>query len=116
MNRKKSEIILKVGAAGGTLTLFGSKLPDGQWKFFMERNETAALDLLPEEEREGFKPISKTKSLQTIEDGFLALNKYPWFKLLPLEIHPEFFDRILKEVKQLGGPKEVERWERRLKK
>lgn len=108
------EIILKVGAAGGSLTLFGVKSPDGQWKFFQECNEIAAYDLLSEEDRAGITPISRTPYMYSIEEALLSLCRYPWFKLFPMEVHPDFLDTILKEVKRLGGHSQVERWERRV--
>ena len=111
----KAEIILKVGAAGGSLTLFGIKSPDGQWKFFQERNEVVAYDLLSEEDRKGLTPVSRTPYMHSIEKALLSLEQYPWFKLFPMKIHPEFLDTILAEVKRLGGKSEIQRWREHLK-
>jgi hypothetical protein len=112
--KSKAEIILKVGAAGGSLTLFGIKSPDGQWKFFQERNETAAYDLLSEEDREGLTPVSRTPYMHSIENALLSLEQYPWFKLFPMKVHPEFLDEILEEVKRLGVKSEIQRWREHL--
>jgi hypothetical protein len=115
MSRDQVEIILKIGAAGGSLTLFGVKSPDDQWKFFTERNETAAYDLLSEEDQAGITPFSRTPYIHSIEEALLSLAEYSWFLLTPMEIHPEFQNKILAEVKHLGGKSAIERWERRLK-
>lgn len=115
MTRKKIEIILKVGAAGGSLTLFGSKSANGKWDFFIERNEAAMCDLMDEEDREGFIPISRTPYVHSVEEGLQELSSYPWFMLHPVEVHPEFQEKILVEVKRLGSKSDIERWERRLK-
>ena len=116
MSKEKIEVILKVGAAGGSLTIFGVESPDGQWKFFQERNESAAYDLLSEEDRAGITPISRTPYMHSIEEALLSLCRYPWFKLFPMKVHPDFLDTILVEVKRLGGHSEVERWKKRIKK
>jgi hypothetical protein len=115
MNKDKIETILKVGAAGGSLTLFGSKYPTGQWKFFTERNETTTHNIMSEEDREGLIPVSRTSHVNSIKEGLLLLKKYPWFRLFPLEVHPEFQKIILAEVKRLGGKSEIDRWKRYLK-
>lgn len=115
MSKHRFEIILRVGAAGGDLTLLGAKSPNRQWVFFIERNETTVCDFLPEEDREGLIPVSSTPYLHSIEEALLSLGKYPWFKLAPMKIHSEFYDKILAEVKRLGGKSAVERWEDYLK-
>ena len=40
------EIILEVGAEGGTLALFGSKNDVGEWEFWTRTDEAAIFDLL----------------------------------------------------------------------
>ena len=45
-NGMSCEIILEVGAEGGTLALFGSKNDVGEWEFWTRTDEAAIFDLL----------------------------------------------------------------------
>ena len=115
MTKEKIQVILKLGFAGGSYTLFGVKSADNQWKVFIERNIVALLDLMPEDEREGFIPVSRTQYMSSIDKALLSLRADLWYMLVPMEVHPEFRHKISAEVERLGGNKEVKRWEKRLK-
>jgi hypothetical protein len=109
-----SEIILDVGAEGGSLTVFGDKSEDGKWKFHLNRNE---LMLYDSDEDPGGRDAYYENSayLPSLQEALKLLDKYPWFSLYPVEVHPEFFDTILSEVRQRGGEKEEFRWRETLK-
>ena len=110
-----NDIILAVGAEGGTLTLFGSKHASNAWKFWTETDETAAYELLDEEDRGSIEsPVKKSELVTTLSEGLALLDKYPWFRLIPLQVHPEFRDAILLEVRKRGTPGDEARWNERL--
>lgn len=52
---KQSQVILEVGAEGGSLAIFGEPKPTGGWRFVAERNETAVFEMLSEEDQEGIR-------------------------------------------------------------
>jgi hypothetical protein len=114
--RSASEIVLKVGAEGGSLTLLRKRVAEAEWWFGMERNEEAIYDLLDEEDRpKSANYFSRTKWVCSFQEGLNLLDKYPWFNLYPLYVHPEFFNAVLFEVGTRGGTHEAARWRQELK-
>jgi len=71
-------------------------------------------DFLSEEDREVFITVSRTPYTYSITKALQSLDQYPWFQLVPVEILPEFQNKILSEVKRLGGKSAIERREKRL--
>jgi len=109
------ESILEVGAEVGLLTLFGSKHASNAWKFWTETDETATYELLDEEDRASLgSPVHKSEVVTTLSEGLALLDRYPWFRLVPLQVHPEFRDAILLEVRKRGTPADEARWNERL--
>ena len=97
------------------LTLFGSKDATNAWKFWTETDSTAAHDALDEEDRVGLgSPFHKSEFVSTFSEGLALLDKNPWFSLFPLQVHPEFRDAILLEVRKSGTPADEARWNERL--
>jgi hypothetical protein len=107
------EIILEVEAEGGTLALFGSKNDVGEWEFWTGTDEAAFFDLLNEEDRHDLgSPVSTSESVASLPEALALLDKYPWFRLVPLEVHPDFRDAILIEVQKRGTQDDVDRFSR----
>jgi hypothetical protein len=105
------ETIVGLGAEGGTLTLFGSRDAAGEWKFWLEENETALNYLLDEEDQ--LPPeslINTSESVSSLPEAFALLDKYRWRCLIPLQVHPEFRLAILCEVQKMGTQEEVASW------
>lgn len=105
------ETILELGAEGGTLTLFGNRDAAGQWKFWLEEDETALNYLLDEEDQVDLEALINTsESVFSLPEAFALLDKYRWRCLIPLQVHPEFRLAILREVQKEGSPEEVASW------
>lgn len=84
------QVIVEVGAEGGSLTLYGIQSPDG-WQFRAETNE-AALD-------DGDTPDLPARPwVATWRSALKQLDAYPWTQLYPLKVHPEFSDRVFKAL------------------
>jgi hypothetical protein len=87
----KSEVILEVGAEGGNITLYGVRDSDG-WRY-----STSVLDqtpsLLPDECDE---PEIRKESevVNSWEAALRLIDRYPWHKLFPLTVHPEFCEQV----------------------
>lgn len=109
------DIVLQVGSEGGSLTLVRQKDASGGWEFRAERNEAALYDLLSEEDRNGIEFSSQSGYVRSLEEGLSLLDKYPWFRLHPTLVNPEFLDAILVQVQKRGGETEKARWRRELK-
>lgn len=95
---KQSQVILEVGAEGGALTILGYPNPTGGWRFVAERNETAVFDMLSEEDQEGLQPCDRSGSVDSLAAALRLIDRYPWHRLFPLEVHPDFREEILDAV------------------
>jgi hypothetical protein len=83
-------VVLSVGAEGGGITLIAQELTTG-WRYrYTMLDQT---DLWLDEGR----PEVRRKSEWVYEwsDALAELDGYPWANLRPLEVHPEFADRVL---------------------
>lgn len=104
---KSPEVIVQVGAGGGTISLLGKHSPDGTWRFMMETNESFHADLLSEEDREGLNFHSSDGSVGTFSEGLDLLKKYPWHQLYPVKVHTEFqqsvYDAVIELTNADGG-------------
>lgn len=94
----KLEKIIVVGAEGGRITLFGRKREDGEWQFSRETDERTLMGMMPEDDREGLCFYSESDVVSGWEAGLELISRYPWTRLYPLYVHPEFADRVMQEV------------------
>jgi hypothetical protein len=105
------ETILNVGGEGGSLTLRRERMADESWRFSAALNEMAIYESLPEEDRgTPGDYLQQSGYVESLEEALKILDKYPWFRLYPRNVHPEFFDTIMSEVRKRGGELEETRW------
>jgi hypothetical protein len=105
-----SEIVLEVGSEGGSLTIVRERIGEAVCQFRMERSEAAIEDLLSEEDRrETRNYFERTECVNSFHEALHLLDKYPWFRLHPLYVHPEFLDAVLFEVGTRGGAQQATR-------
>jgi hypothetical protein len=109
------EVVLEVGAEGGSITLVRERNRNEDWWFRIETNETALRDVLSQGDQNGIEFSSQTGYVHSFEEALRLLDKYPWFRLYPLEIHPEFIDAVLGAVRKRGGAAAETRWREKLK-
>jgi NAD-dependent deacetylase len=104
------ETVVKVGAEGGSITLF--REGDGEaWKFGMATNESAMYDMLSEEDLVGLGPAAKESgSVHSFAEALNLLDRYPWYRLLPLDVHPEYLDEVVRAVAERSDPITAARW------
>ncbi len=105
------EIVLEVGAEGGSITLLGER-EAGDWQFQMETQETYDLSEEDVGVGENSAPI---ECVRTFHEAVAILDRYRWFGLQPLKVHPEFREAVLLAVRMRGGPTEETRWREKLK-
>lgn len=112
---KVRETILEVGGEGGSIVLSRERDAGGAWKFRMGSEESAAYDMLSDEDRAGLGPaVAEPGVVHSFPEGLALLDTYPWFRLFPLQVHPEYRDAILDAVKERGGPQAAACWLSRL--
>jgi hypothetical protein len=94
-----TEVIARIGAEGGDLTLIGQKT-EGAWRFRLQTHDCSAA-LLDEDDAAGL-PTGATPSpwVNTWADAVALLDRYPWAELFPLAVHPEFREQVWTEVKR----------------
>lgn len=92
----KSKVILKVGAEGGTITLQGYRSARG-WRFSRELIDQTLL-LIDETTIE-----NSSEVVHTWQEALQLLDQHPWYRLLPLRVHPEFAAAIFEAVVLRSG-------------
>jgi hypothetical protein len=87
-----NEIIVEVGAEGGSLTLLGQRNGRG-WLYNMNLfDQTLSwVDDGPEVER-------TSKVVKTWAAALKLLDQYPWHRLYPLHVHPGFKEKVFAAV------------------
>jgi hypothetical protein len=110
------EIILKVGAEGGSLTLLRARNAGKEYHFWMDCDETSLSDFLVDGDQIAANDLrSRSGVVSSLEEAFRLLDRYPyWPSLVPLEVHPDLRSEILREVNRKGGIAEEKRWLARL--
>jgi hypothetical protein len=79
----EQEVILRVGAEGGDITLHGVRTENG-WRFQRKVVDQTACMLDEEEIRHD------SLFTSSWDEALALLDRYPWRRLYPLEVHPEF--------------------------
>jgi hypothetical protein len=113
-------VILQAGAEGGDVTLVGRRAESGEWQFArITDDQTEAL--FGESGVEATPPPAP-ESLNWVdswEEGLRLMDRYPWARLHPVAVHPEFAERVraavderLADVDEASAERAWERWER----
>jgi len=110
----EQELILKVGAMGGSLSIWSVSAKDGTRSFLVKTDETTLKEFMDEEDANGLSFKSATGQLRSFTDALVVLGRYPWHLFSPLFVHSDFIDPVLTAVMNLGGEAEVIRWRRKL--
>jgi hypothetical protein len=107
-----SEIILEIGAEGGSITLSRSRSSNEVWLFSLRAFDCSDDEPQQEADQDSSR-VSKLSAAYSWPEAVGLLNRYAsWYRLYPLALHPEFEHYILDEVKKHGGKAEVDRWRR----
>ena len=81
------EVMLQLGAEGGSVTLYGMETERG-WLFYRDVSDWSP-ELIGEERIQHKSPV-----VNSWEAAVALLDRYPWQRLCPLMIHPEFSERV----------------------
>ena len=110
----EQELVLKVGAMGGSISIWLVNAKDGTRSFVVKTDESTLKEFMDEEDANGLSFKSETGSLHSFADALIVLGRDPWHLLYPMFVHQDFMDPVLTAVLNLGGEKESNRWRRKL--
>ena len=82
------ELILEIGAEGGSLIIRRFLAPDGTWKFIVIADESTLADFLDEADQKDL--VKKYLPVDTFEEALQLMDKYPWQALPLISVHPEY--------------------------
>src|SRR6266851_9124039 len=85
------QVILQLGAEGGSVTLYGIETERG-WLFYVS---DWSPELIGEERIQHKSPV-----VNSWEAAVALLDQYPWQRLSPLMVRPEFSERIWSAVRE----------------
>ena len=98
---KDPVVIVRVGAVGGSVTLLGRKTRAAVWQFAQVTvDQTEALF---GESGDGVDRAPVVESLEWVDgwdEALRLLDRYPWARLHPVAVHPEFVDRVRVAVEE----------------
>lgn len=114
MKNIEQELILKVGAARGSLSVWIVNDTDGTRSFVVKIDESTLDEIMDWEDMNVISFESETGPLHSFTDALNALGHNPWHLFSPLFVHQDFIDPVFTAVMNLGGENEVKRWRRKL--
>ncbi|MGB5216869.1 MAG: hypothetical protein WBN66_01095 [Smithella sp.] len=115
MAKKKQELILKIGGAGGSISVWSVSGKDGTISFAVGTDESTLKEFLKGDDANGINFKSKIRVFHSFTEALVSLEKYPWYKLQPMFVHQDFIDPVLKALMVLADEKEVDRWKQDMK-
>jgi hypothetical protein len=88
---KPNEVIVKIAGEGGSIVLYGLR-DKSRWLFSRE--------LIDLGKKMPGNPLADQKQMiaKSLSDGLKLLDRYPWHRLSPILVHPEFRADILAAV------------------
>jgi hypothetical protein len=109
LSRNWEEIIV-LGGEGGRVSILGSKTTDDTWIFTKETNESALADILDDEDLSAY-VLQKSQEVTDWEQAISLLGR-SWIRLQPLFVHPEFKQRIWRDVSSHVEANQLRYWEK----
>lgn len=109
MNFDMPEIIFKLGAEGGSITLMGRRLDENVWLYSLLSSDCSEDRALSVERN--FYVSTKESESSSWADAIKLLDHYPcWYLLFPIEINHDFKSAIFDEVEKRGGSDALKSW------
>ncbi|MBK7583822.1 MAG: hypothetical protein IPI67_26970 [Myxococcales bacterium] len=106
------EVVLCVGAEGGSFTLYRERGSDAGWQFFSELNQIALVEMCEDLGDPGPARLKRSSPVQSFEEGLGLLDEKPgWASLYVVEVHPEYREKVLAAVEaRVGDDEQALRW------
>jgi hypothetical protein len=93
-----SDVVLEVAGEGGSILLL-RKSKDNVQHFWVETDETALYEMLSETDQEGIPSGFISHPVSSFESALRQLDSYPWSRLSPVSVHPEYREAVLVAVR-----------------
>jgi hypothetical protein len=111
-DRAEPTVILEALAEGGFLTIVAFRAANS-WRFRVVRDECTLADLLSQEDRQGMELRSESKWVDSWRAALALLDKYPWHRLYPGKVHPDFHQQIWAAAQErFGRERREDKWAR----
>lgn len=104
--KRMPEVVLKVGSESGSLELLRERNAGEGYQFWMQTNECTLADFIDEDVGD---PSSRSRRVDSLDEAFVLLERYKWYGLSPIKIHPDSLAHVLREVERRGGGTEEKR-------
>lgn len=102
MSDLKHEVMLQVGADGGTISLLCTRSSDGTLRYYRDTDESFHAAMLSLEDQNGLSFHSQDDAEGSFLEALSLLKDYPWHQLYPLKVHPAFRKTIYEKVIELS--------------
>ena len=103
------EIVFLVGAMNGHLRIERQKAPSGRWLFHATCDLSILESMFEEVGEEAPDLVEQYFDRVSFEEALASLDQYSWHKLTVLNVHPDYQDRVLAEVRRLSGDEDAAR-------
>lgn len=91
-----TDVVIKVGGEGGSITLYGRRRGEG-WIFSLQSLDQSPMFFdEPSEQKNSL-------AVATWPEALALLDSYPWHRLCPDEVHPDFRTAVLDAVNARYG-------------
>lgn len=108
------QIVLEVGGEGGSVSIHRQRNQKGVWEYWAICDETTISELLTKDDLGNDSDLllrpTRVNKFQKALDSL----RFPWFRLIPLKVHPELAGLVLREVAKKGGIEAATIWTERL--
>jgi hypothetical protein len=94
------EVVLEIGAEGGSLEIRRFRAPDGSWKFVFLTDESTMVDFLDSADPLDF--VRRYPQVDSFEEALQLMNRYPWHEMRIVRAHQEYAD-ITQSARQKGS-------------
>lgn len=109
MNPAQPCVILEVGAEGGSITLRGVQIA-GKWRFSLKSIDQSE-SFLDDCGELGDSSPDNSRTADSWTEALKLLDTYPWHRLHPLEVHPDFRETVFDTVSARFGSKDADPWD-----
>ena len=105
-----AEVVVECGCEGGSIAVLRRRDDQGAWRYWVESDEQAAVDMLDDEDRQGIQPRESSAAVTSLQEALLLFGRYPWHRLHPVVLHPDCREEALKAIEERNGGERSAQW------
>lgn len=108
-NENRRRILLEAGTEGGSVGIAEYRSPGNT--LFVYFVDECTVDFLSDGDREGLPDATPRETVcDSFPEALRLLERYRWWRFVPLEVAPDFRDAINEEVMRIGDDRSNQRW------